>query len=84
MGKKQEITKLLDEIEEHSYQWNLQGKCNCMPKSELVSRENLIICKHLKKDRRKKFGKRCDDQYNISLLEGGSNLYNFLESRRMM
>ena len=61
------IDKLLEEIEEHAYMWNLERKCKCMLIVKSVTKDNLIICKHLLKDRRKKFQERIDKSFNRAI-----------------
>ena len=59
------LDKVFDDIEKHAHHWNKQRKCECMPKRKRVSKEDLTICKHLLKDREKKYQKTIDYCYNM-------------------
>ncbi len=50
--------KLQEDIKQHAIDWTTQKKCDC-----LAYDGELIVCEHVQRDRRKKFGKRIGIQF---------------------
>lgn len=72
-------SELFEEIFQHCKEWNEAKLCSCMD-SECLDGE-FIVCKHLQKDRTKKFGPRIKKQFRAALVISSAELNNALNHR---